>query len=57
MGEVKIDTDKIEHALNRGVKSQFEFYSFSDMIDDLDLTEEERKYANENYEPGVRFVP
>ena len=54
-GEKKmIDKEKITDTIRKGLEWQFDNYSFGDMINDLDLTDEEKKWAKENLTYDVR---
>ena len=44
-----MDKEKILHEVNKGLSFQFDtVYTWENMIDDLDLTDEEKSWAKEN---------
>ena len=48
-----IDTEKVKSAVEKGLVAQFEMYSWENMIDDCDLSEEEAKWAKEHLDYRV----
>lgn len=44
----KVNKDYVLNRVAKALDSQFELYSWFDMLDDCDLTKEELKYAKEH---------
>ncbi len=49
-----MDREKTIRALTEALGIQFDMYSWEDIIGDLDLTDEEKKWAKENTWPEVK---
>ena len=50
------DIEEIEHRLEQGVLSMFEFYSWHNMIDDCNLTDEQKEFAKAYTNPYFKWV-
>ncbi len=54
-GHPQIDADKVAYYVKKGLESQFETYSWDQMIDDLDyLTPEEKAWAKQHTTYAVK---
>jgi hypothetical protein len=52
----KINVNEVARIVKKGLESQFETYSWEHMIDDLDLTREEKAWAKRHTEYAVRVI-
>jgi len=51
-----VDKSSIIDTLKGGLDSQFEMYSYEDMMNDLDLTTMEKRWAINNTHPDIKEV-